>query len=176
MKFLHALAAGLLLCCHGALAQTSKIESIPTSEPVDQSPSRKLPNTLEEKEEPKATTTTASRPPDEVVETFFNTLKADRVDDAYNALDQQFVLQDRSEEANRMREQTQKAIDAYGPVVGYELLKEEKLGTHLIRRTYLLVGEGLPMRWRFYFYRAEKDWQLIDMRVDDALVQWFEEK
>ena len=99
-------------------------------------------------EEPKRT-------PDEIVGTFFEALKADHVNTAYDTLKSEFAMSDRGEdEAKGMRAQTQKALDAYGPVLSYELVHEEKLGTHLLRRTYLLAGQTLPLRWKFYFYKA----------------------
>ena len=38
-----------------------------------------------------------------------------------------------------------------------------------------LVQFGLPLRWRFYFYKAQGTWKLVDLRVDDGLVELFEE-
>lgn len=164
-----------MVACHAAFAQ---IESVPNSAPAETGESRKMPNTLEEARKPDPTPTPApaqaGRTPDEIIQTFFDALKADRVEAAYSTLHSQFALQDRGGEAKKMEEQTQRALDAYGPVTGYELVREEKFGSHLMRRTYLLAGKNLPLRWQFYFYQAEKDWQLIDLRVDDALVEWFD--
>jgi hypothetical protein len=166
-----------MIACTPAFAQ---IESVPSPDSTDTGESRKMPNSLEEVRKSEPTPTPAPAPaqagrtPDEIIQVFFDALKADRVEDAYGTLHSQFALQDRGGEAKKMAEQTQRALDAYGPVVGYELVREEKLGTHLMRRTYLLNGKNLPLRWQFYFYQAEKDWQLIDLRVDDALVEWFD--
>lgn len=106
---------------------------------------------------------------------FFDALKADRVDEAYETLNAEFAMAEHSEQARSMRRQTQKALDAYGPVLGYELVREEMLGTHLLRRTYVLAGEQLPLRWKFYFYKPIDRWKLIDLRIDDAIVEWYEE-
>lgn len=168
MRALFRIAACSIVC-HAAFGQIESVPSTPTAETAP----RKLPNTLDEAKKPAPTPEPSNRTPDEIISTFFDALKADRVGDAYGTLHAQFALQERADEADKMREQTQRALDAYGPVVGYELVQEEKLGTHLMRRTYLLVGASLPLRWQFYFYRAEKSWQLIDLRVDDALVEWF---
>jgi hypothetical protein len=54
-------------------------------------------------------------------------------------------------------------------------VREEKLGTHLLRRTYVLAGDQLPLRWKFYFYKPADRWKLIDLRIDDAIVEWFDE-
>jgi hypothetical protein len=166
-----ALAALVVL---GSLAsvQAGKIESAPAEPAGTPVVSKKLPDKLEKlplPEQPKRT-------PDEIIDAFFSTIKADRVDAAYDTLKSEFAMADRGdEEARGMRTQTQKALDAYGPVLGYELVREEKLGTHLMRRTYLLIGEVLPLRWKFYFYQPADRWLLIDMRIDDAIAEWFDE-
>ena len=49
------------------------------------------------------------------------------------------------------------------------------VGEHLLRRTCLSLNEDLPLRWRFYFYRSGDTWKLVDLRVDDALVELFED-
>jgi len=160
--------ACIVLPCAAVVAQ---IESAPAEKPVAENPPRKLPDSLPAKPTP----TPAVRTPDEVVAKFFENLKADRVNAAYDELDADFAVAEPGNEAQRMRDQTQKALDAYGPVRGYELILDEKLGSNLMRRTYLLQGESLPLRWRFYFYNAGDRWRLIDLRVDDALATWFDE-
>jgi hypothetical protein len=37
------------------------------------------------------------------------------------------------------------------------------------------LNEDLPLRWRFYFYRSENKWKLVDLRVDDGIVELFDE-
>lgn len=171
-----------LLPATAALAQ--KIESAPTEAPTESHAPKKMPSRLEELRPtptpgvPPPPAIAADRPkrtPDEIVSQFFAALKADRVDAAYDALNAEFALADRAEESKTMRAQTQKALDAYGPVHGFEMIREEPLGTHLLRRTYVLAGEQLPLRWKFYFYKPDDRWRLIDLRIDDAIVEWFDE-
>ncbi len=155
------------------------IESAPTEATAAPGAPKKLPSTLEAlAPTPAPPAVAADRPartPDEIVETFFSALKADRVDAAYDTLNAEFALADRADESKSMRAQTQKALDAYGPVLGSEMVREEKLGSRLMRRTYVLAGEQLPLRWKFYFYRPADRWRLIDLRIDDALVEWFDD-
>jgi len=159
-----------------AIAQPAKIQSAPPEADTPSNKPKKLPATLDPTPAP---TTTAPqgpiRTPDEIVGTFFATLQADKVDAAYDTLDAEFAMMDRGDQSKAMRAQTQKALDAYGPVLGNELVRDEKFGTHLMRRTYVLVGEQLPLRWKFYFYKSADRWKLIDLRIDDALVEWFDE-
>ncbi len=66
-------------------------------------------------------------------------------------------------------------LDGYGSIAGYEVVEEKTVGTHLMRRTCLSLNSDLPLRWRFYFYESDGQWKLIDLRVDDALVELFED-
>lgn len=168
---LSCILAGLAFIC---LAHA--IESAPAEDPAEAPASqKKLPSRLEPSPAP-AIPAGPKRSPDEIVGTFFDALKADRVDAAYDSLKTELAMADRAgNEATAMREQTQKALDSYGPVLGSEMVLEEKLGTHLLRRTYVLVGEVLPLRWKFYFYKPADRWFLIDMRIDDGIPAWFDE-
>jgi hypothetical protein len=157
-----------------ALAQPAKIQSAPAEKDATPAATKKLPAKLEDLPSP-TPANLPKRTPDEIVSTFFDTIKADRVDAAYDTLNAEFQMAGGDQEKG-MREQTQKALDAYGPVTGYELVREEKLGTHLLRRTYILTGETLPLRWKFYFYNPNDRWKLIDLRIDDAIAEWFDDK
>ncbi len=63
----------------------------------------------------------------------------------------------------------------FGPISGYELLEEKTVGSTLLRRTCISFNSDLPLRWRFYFYKAQGTWKLVDLRIDDGLVELFEE-
>lgn len=156
-----------------AFAQ-SKIESAPAEAATPSNAPKKLPSSVPTPPPAEAVKQT-KRTPDQIVDEFFDALKADKVDAAYDTLDSEFAMVDRGEQSKSMRAQTQKALDAYGPVLGAEMIREEKLGTHLLRRTYVLAGDQLPLRWKFYFYKPADRWKLIDLRIDDAIVEWFDE-
>ncbi len=160
------------------LAQKPRIEAAPAENPTaTPTAPRKLPSTLPTPTPaaPAIAKNTPNRTPDEIAAGFFDALKADRVDAAYDTLANEFALADRGDQEKSIREQTQKALDAYGPALGYELVREEKLGANLLRRTYLLTGAELPLRWRFYFYKPADRWKLIDLRIDDAIAEWFDD-
>jgi hypothetical protein len=166
----------LAVLCASAFAQ-SGIQSAPAEDAsTPSSAPKKLPDKLE-KPTPKPEPPKPKRTPDEVAASFFDLLKADKVDAAYDTLKMEFGIAERDpDEARKIRAQTQKALDTFGPALSYEMILEEKLGTHLIRRTYLLIGEVLPLRWKFYFYKPAESWMLIDLRIDDGIPQWFDEK
>lgn len=113
--------------------------------------------------------------PGEAIDMFFLALKGNQVDAAYDALVKDSIIADRKEDVAALKARTKQAIDSYGPVSGYELVDERIVGTSLLRRTLISLNSDLPLRWRFYFYRSQGVWRLVDLRVDDGLVELFEE-
>ena len=128
--------------------------------------------------DPVITGTPTPRPsvsPDQAVETFFKMLRAGDVDAAYDALVKGTIIADRPEDVTALKSRTKTALDSYGPVAGYETVDEKQVGSSLLRRTCVSLNSDLPLRWRFYFYKSEGAWRLVDLRVDDGLVELFEE-
>lgn len=106
---------------------------------------------------------------------FFLALKAGQVDAAYEGLVRNTIIAERKENVNDLKLSTKKALDHYGPISGYEVVDTLQVGASLMRQTCLSLNQDLPLRWRFYFYRSEGVWRIVDMRVDDGLVELFEE-
>lgn len=119
----------------------------------------------------------ASKPADPaaVISAFFLTLKSGQVEAAYESLVKGTIIAERKENVNSLMESTKKALDSYGPVKGYEVIDSLAVGSALLRLTCISLNEDLPLRWRFYFYKSEGSWRIVDMRVDDGLVELFEE-
>jgi len=173
-----------------------KIENAPREEMVPSAIPRKLTDQLPSKAtstptatpaaspEPTATPSSLSieapsapdpRTPEQVVVDFFTSLQNDQVDAAYEGLSAGTMLMTKGEESRELRARTQSALDTYGPVHGFELVKTDRVGDLLERRTYVLHADVLPLRWKFYFYKGSGSWKLVDLRVDDALVELFDE-
>jgi len=55
------------------------------------------------------------------------------------------------------------------------VVDEKFVGASLLRRTCISLNTDLPLRWRFYFYKSEGVWRLVDIRIDDGLVELFED-
>jgi len=109
-------------------------------------------------------------------ERFFESLKESKIDEAFDQLLIGSRLLERVENINMFKARTQQAVDEYGRFVGYELLELLSVGSHLKRLTYVSLSEKYPMRWRLYFYRFNKTWSLIDIRVDDNVPALFKEE
>lgn len=116
-----------------------------------------------------------SNNPSDAMNAFFAALKANQVDAGYDALVKGTIIADRAEDVSALKSRTKTALDNYGPIAGYEIVDEKEVGTSLLRRTCVSLNSDLPLRWRFYFYKSGGSWKLVDLRVDDALVELFEE-
>ena len=55
----------------------------------------------------------------------------------------------------------------FGPVIGYEFIREERLGESLARVLYIQRFEKHAMRWMFYLYRGKTGWVINSFRFDD---------
>lgn len=112
--------------------------------------------------------------PADALESFFAAIKANQIDAAYDALVKNTVIADRADDVKGLKQRTKQALDSFGPISGYEVVDEKIVGTCLMRRTCVSLNSDLPLRWRFYFYKTDV-WRLVDLRIDDGLVELFEE-
>jgi hypothetical protein len=113
--------------------------------------------------------------PTEVLKQFFEDLKADQLDSAYQGLVKNTIISERTENIDQLKEKTRLALDNFGPVKGFEIVESLDVGSALIRFTCVSLNADVPMRWRFYFYRSGSQWKIIDLRVDDGIADLFEE-
>ncbi len=124
---------------------------------------------------PAVVTSTVPPAPAQIVRAFFNQLGKGDIDGAYASLMKGSRIGEHPEEVRALKSKTKEAIDLFGVVHGYDLVDNKPVGERLMRATYLSLGHELPLRWRFYFYKAEEEWKLIDLRVDDKLTGIFDE-
>ena len=111
----------------------------------------------------------------QIVAVFFGSLQKAEVDQAYNVLTKGSKIAEKPEELRQLKAKTQEAIEVFGAIAGYDLVQAKSVGDRLVRATYASHGKVYPLRWRFYFYKPEDTWRLIDMRVDDKLSAMFDE-
>ena len=118
---------------------------------------------------------TAGDAPDKFASSFFGLLQKGEVDRAYEMLTKGSKIAERPDELKSLKAKTREAIDVFGAVLAFEMVESKNVGVRLLRRTYLSVGKEFPLRWRFYFYKPDMAWRLIDLRVDDRLPGMFDE-
>jgi hypothetical protein len=124
---------------------------------------------------PSVITSTVPPEPAQIVRAFFGLLGKGDIDGAYANLMKGSKIGERPEEVKTLKTKTKDAIEIFGVIRGYDLVNIKPVGDRLMRATYLSLGHDLPLRWRFYFYKADAEWKLIDLRVDDKLTGIFEE-
>ena len=113
--------------------------------------------------------------PLKMISAFFTSLEKGELDDAYANLMRGSKIAERPEEIRQLKTKTKEAIGVFGGIEGFDHVETKDVSSRLLRCTYLSLGKEFPLRWRFYFYRANRIWRVIDLRVDDRLGSIFEE-
>jgi len=60
-----------------------------------------------------------------------------------------------------------------GKYLGKEKLKQEKIGTVLIKYTYMVKYERQPVFFYFIFYKSQKQWIIHSFSLNDKLDKFF---
>jgi hypothetical protein len=117
-------------------------------------------------------------PPEEIQKTltqFFNLLKENKIDEAYDLILTNTRIKGREEELSGLKKQTREAISTYGPILGYEMIDQKRVGMNLMQIVCLSLSDHFPLRWRFTYYRPGGKWRLLDIFVDDKIGELFED-
>jgi hypothetical protein len=61
----------------------------------------------------------------------------------------------------------------YGNPTGFEYIRDQQVGTALLRFQYIAKYERSAMRWIFVFYRTEAGWVLSDFKFDGNISALF---
>ena len=147
----------------------------PAEKPPAKVPAKPAEPVPEKPAAPAVVTSTVPPEPSQIVRAFFGLLSKGDVEGAYTGLMKGSNIADRPDEVRSLKTKTRQAIDLFGTIHGYDLVEIKSVGERLMRTTYLSLGHQYPLRWRFYFYKAEAEWQLVDIRVDDKLNGIFDE-
>lgn len=80
-------------------------------------------------------------------------------------------------EIQSLESSTIKQLDSvkgrYGKILGYELIKEEKIKDTFIKYTYVMKYEKHIIRWKYIFYKPEEKWILNSFNFDDSINKLF---
>ena len=178
MKFRFPILLICALASQGSVHAQDKPKSTPSNAPkvLVFPPGTKQPQVMAEAtEKPLAAPAGVPDGIAQMVAVFFGSLQKVEVDQAYNNLTKGSKIAEKPEELKQLKAKTQEAIEVFGAIAGYDLVEAKSVGNRLVRATYASHGKVYPLRWRFYFYRPEDVWRLIDMRVDDKLTGMFDE-
>ena len=114
--------------------------------------------------------------PEKIIARFFSYLQRREVEQAYDQLTRGTKIAERAEDVKTLKSKTKEAITVFGPISGYDSVVKKNVGSRLVSYTVVSLGKEFPLRWRFYFYKPQEVWKLIDLRVDDRLVTMFDEQ
>jgi hypothetical protein len=117
-------------------------------------------------------------PPEELTQMtgkFFELLKKDKVEQAYDELLKGSKIKGKSEDVTQLKTQTREALTTFGPVLGFELLDYKRKGFSLMQLVYFSWQDERPLRWRFTFYRPKDKWRLVNIQLDDQAIQFWDE-
>ena len=186
MKF--AIALTVLILCAEVCAQNSTRKSDPkTPKPAVASESSApapastpaagaaAPSIPAPTPAPAPTPTPEPELPEATVARFFAMVQRKEVDAAYDQLTKGTKIAERAEDVKMLKSKTKDALALFGAISGFDLVATKKVSDRLISYTYVSLGKEFPLRWRFYFYKPQEAWKLIDLRVDDRLAAIFDE-
>ncbi len=113
--------------------------------------------------------------PEKTIARFFGYLQRKEVDQAYDQLTKGTKIAERAEDVKMLKSKTKDALAVFGVMTGFDAVAKKTVGERLVSYTYVSLGKEFPLRWRFYFYKPQENWKLIDLRVDDRLSAMFDE-
>jgi hypothetical protein len=115
----------------------------------------------------------AVNPPPEIagaIDKFFKGLKTGDYATTYETFLAGSRLGAQKDKSSVVISKTEAAFGIYGKLNDYEIFDNYSLGSNVLVLTYLTRHDLQPLRWRFIYYRADKDWKLINMGFDDFLL------
>lgn len=73
----------------------------------------------------------------------------------------------------QLKLQSPAILHRFGKSIGYEFIREDRVGENLLRIVQIQRFEKHVMRWNFYFYRGKNGWVLNTFKSDDDIRQIF---
>ena len=107
------------------------------------------------------------------LDVFYGQLTKGNIDGAYSTLTANTVIESDPTNIANLKEKTAQALKLFGSIKGYEIIDVEEVGHHLLGVTCISLGDLYPLRWKFFYYKPDSEWRLIDIRVDDGLADLF---
>ena len=106
--------------------------------------------------------------PKEKADAFFTSIRKGDISGGYDRLLLgSSIPEDKPQAVTLLKTQTQTGLPLYGKVLGYELIKEEKFGSTVVRLLYILKSEKGPTTWELYFYKPKESWFLVNINFND---------
>ena len=109
-----------------------------------------------------------AKEPIEFTAEFFTLVKAGKISEAYDGLfvGSQIPAQ-KPQAVDMLKRQTSSGLPLYGNIVGFEKIRDERIGNSIVRLVYVLKSELAPTIWEFYFYKPKDQWFLAKVKFND---------
>lgn len=106
---------------------------------------------------------------------FLTLMVEEDIEKAFNIVEEQWPFA--IAEIQRLESSTIKQLDSvkgrYGNILGYELVKEEKIKDTFVKYIYVMKYEKHIIRWKFIFYKPDDSWILNSFNFDDSINELF---
>ncbi|MCW3847126.1 hypothetical protein OF829_07730 [Sphingomonas sp. LB-2] len=114
--------------------------------------------------------------PEPIANHIFEPLKQGNVEDAVKAIvdASPSTSPDLAARLDGIRRQIQAMITESGPVVRWERVKTESLGTMVRRDTYIVLHKNTVMRWRFIYMKLDRGWMIGGFAFESEAGTWFD--
>jgi hypothetical protein len=117
-----------------------------------------------------ACTSFAQTTPEELIKAFFNTYSTGKVEKAVEEIYKTNPWMSRNSDAvDNLKRQLRSSVELMGDYRGYGLLGTKDVASDLVLYDYLVKYDRQPLRFRFMFYRADKQWMLYSISYDDSI-------
>lgn len=109
-----------------------------------------------------------AKEPQQFTEEFFKEVKSGNINNAYDDLFKgSGIPQVKPQAVDVLKSQTTSLLSFFGAILDYEKIREENIGSSLVRFVYILKHEKAPTIWQFYFYRPKDNWFLVNVTFND---------
>jgi hypothetical protein len=110
-----------------------------------------------------------------ITDSVLSTVAGDRIEAGLNSFKSRTIIPSAEFDAMVGQAVTQwpVATARFGKSVGYEFIREDKLGEFLARSIYIQRFEKHAVRWMFYLYRGQNGWVINTFRFDDKWPELF---
>ncbi|MEM6642332.1 MAG: hypothetical protein AAF616_05090 [Bacteroidota bacterium] len=113
--------------------------------------------------------------PEDLTKKFFETYAQDPALAISDAFKTTKWVDENGDGVLSMISQLEGTIALVGDYLGYELLKEKKVGSRFVMYAYLVYYERQPLRFTLTFYKSGEKWMYFNVKYDDSMDEEVEE-
>ncbi len=108
------------------------------------------------------------------VEAFFKGIEAGTTREAFSALMKGSPLGENTESVDKLVVETKDIVETYGAIRDHELIRIRRVGSRIIRYTYLTYSDNYPLKWELYCFLGKSGWQILDFSVNNKFTELFD--